>query len=218
MAKEINKCMDCGNPAPRGLRCRSCSKKGKNNFFYGKKHTDESKAKFVEAHKHRDKSTYKSRQWTDEEKARIGKQSKERWANIDPEVRQKWIQSWISAGCKRKDTKIESFVQNILSEIKIDQLERNKSISLYNVDFLINGKFVIECFGDYWHCNPKIYVKDFYNASLKMTAKDKWSKDKQKISHLKKAGYNVLVVWEKDIKSSPEIIRDSILEFLGYFS
>lgn len=45
---------------------------------------------------------------------------------------------------------------------------------------MMNNKtgVVIEYFGDYWHCNPAIYGKDFYNKSIKKTAAEKWEADK----------------------------------------
>ncbi len=61
-------------------------------------------------------------------------------------------------------------------------------------------KKVIECYGDYWHCNPKKYKSDYYNKSLRMTAKEKWDKDAIKTNKLMSVGYDVEIVWENSKK------------------
>ncbi len=66
-------------------------------------------------------------------------------------------------------------------------------------DFAIpEFKIIIECDGDYWHANPKIYD---YN-SLDMRQKDKLKRDKNKGRILKKEGWLLLRFFESDIKSS----------------
>ena len=68
----------------------------------------------------------------------------------------------------------------------------NKSVDIY----IPSQKKIIECHGDYWHCNPKKYSPDSYNKSLKMTAKEKWKKDQERLNQLKAAGYDVEIRWE----------------------
>ena len=68
---------------------------------------------------------------------------------------------------------------NILDDLQV-KYERNFQIGKYNVDFLVKGCQIIECFGDFWHCNPAIYSADFINKSLKMTAQEKWLKDESR--------------------------------------
>ena len=82
------------------------------------------------------------------------------------------------------------------------------------MDFLIKNKFIVECFGDYWHCNPSIYEGNFYNKSIKLTAKEKWEKDKNKIQKLKDKGFEVLVLWESDIVSQTKNTHKKIISFL----
>ena len=47
---------------------------------------------------------------------------------------------------------------------------------------MLNDKagVIVEYFGDYWHCNPAVYKKDFYNRSIKKTAAEKWSADESR--------------------------------------
>jgi len=66
--------------------------------------------------------------------------------------------------------------------------------------YVPSERSVIECHGDYWHCNPKKCRKDYYNKSVKMTAEKIWDKDGAKRKLLEAAGYVVSVVWENSLK------------------
>jgi hypothetical protein len=73
--------------------------------------------------------------------------------------------------------------------------------------FLPEYGIIIEFFGDYWHCNPKIYDNDYYHKILKMTASQKWENDKNRIDKILEDKKNsVLVVWESTNISSDEIL------------
>lgn len=70
-----------------------------------------------------------------------------------------------------------------------------------SVDIYIPSlKKAIECYGDYWHCNPSKCQPNYYNKSLRMTAKEKWDKDAIKTNKLMLAGYGVEIVWENSKK------------------
>lgn len=85
--------------------------------------------------------------------------------------------------------------------------ENNIQISYYNVDFL-NRKtnHIIEIYGDYWHCNPKIYPDDFVHPYFKMTAKERRNLDQQRKQYLELLGYSVTVVWESDLEEFIETL------------
>lgn len=82
------------------------------------------------------------------------------------------------------------------------------------VDCLYNGK-IIEFYGDYWHCNPKIWKEDSYNRTLHKTAKEKWESDKQRIKRIEDIGYKVKIVWESDFINNEEKVIQECKEFLG---
>lgn len=67
----------------------------------------------------------------------------------------------------------------------------------FSYDFVFNKK-VIEFNGDYWHCNPKTYNKNYYHKHLKMFAYEIWEKDEMRINSIKNVGYDVLIIWESD--------------------
>jgi len=102
---------------------------------------------------------------------------------------------------------LESIEKNL--SIKIN---REVKIGKYFVDGVYEN-FVIEFYGDFWHCNPKKFNSNDYNSLLKMTAGDKWKIDKKRIEYIEKKGYNVIKIWENDWKNDKEgIIKECIVK------
>ena len=85
-----------------------------------------------------------------------------------------------------KDTTIEIKIQNFLEELKI-YFEKHKYMSIphgYQCDiFIPSMNMIIECDGDYWHNYPHGTKKDHFRT-------------KELIAR----GYNVLRIWECDIR------------------
>ena len=74
-------------------------------------------------------------------------------------------------------------------------------------DFYIpKYNLLIEYNGDYWHCNPNLYVETYFNKKKRMLAKDIWEYDKKKLQLSTKHGYNLEVIWESDYNKDPNII------------
>lgn len=73
-------------------------------------------------------------------------------------------------------------------------------------------KIIIEYNGDYWHCNPKKYDRDYYNKSIKMTAGRKWKYDASRKLTLNKLGYKLIVVWESEWNEDKEYVLLKINE------
>lgn len=68
-------------------------------------------------------------------------------------------------------------------------------------DILINNKILIECYGDYWHCNPLFFNPDYYHKQIRKTAKEIWENDNQRVKLLTDNGYEVIIIWENDYKT-----------------
>lgn len=79
----------------------------------------------------------------------------------------------------------------------------------------VNGKKIIEFNGDYWHCNPKYYPKNYYHAYLGKTAEQIWTDNEIKINAIKNYGYDVLVIWESDYNKNKEQTVQKCLDFLN---
>lgn len=61
-------------------------------------------------------------------------------------------------------------------------------------------KKVIECHGDYWHCNPTKCSPNYFNKAVHLTAREVWNRDAAKKELLEKNGYEVEVIWEDSNK------------------
>jgi hypothetical protein len=99
---------------------------------------------------------------------------------------------------------VSNFQKEVYNKIKIEYpdalleeylLDINKSVDIY----VPSKKLIIECFGNYWHCNPILYKEDYYHKNIKMTAKEIWQRDNERIKNFENKGYNVKIVWETQI-------------------
>jgi hypothetical protein len=97
------------------------------------------------------------------------------------------------------DTILKKNVDAILEEYLADA---QKSVDIY----IPSQRKIVECHGDYWHCNPKKYPPDYYNKMVGKTAQEIWDADKERITHLRSLGYTVDVVWESDWKQKSAYI------------
>lgn len=80
------------------------------------------------------------------------------------------------------------------------------------VDFLLSDlNIIIEANGDFWHANPTIYgkIKPLHRIHHRVI-----EKDIKKLNQLKLIGYNVIVVWEKDLRENPKEFFNSLLKMI----
>lgn len=88
-------------------------------------------------------------------------------------------------------------------------------IKCYIYDIHINGK-LIEINGDYWHGNPTIYKPTdiiLKGSTKEILVKDKWKKDQKKLNFAKQKGFDILVVWEQEIKNNEKQTIDRIISY-----
>jgi very-short-patch-repair endonuclease len=80
------------------------------------------------------------------------------------------------------------------------------------VDFAFpEKKVIVECYGDYWHANPKLYGK----RGLTETQKRVLARDQLKREWAKKNGWTFLAFYESDINNDSIKCVEQILEKLG---
>jgi G:T-mismatch repair DNA endonuclease (very short patch repair protein) len=90
--------------------------------------------------------------------------------------------------------------------------ERGKKgyIDFYLPDYNI----AVEFYGDYWHCNPNIYNKDYYHKILKKFSYETWEKDRNRIHYIFEKEFNknatILIIWE-----STKFTEEYLLELLN---
>lgn len=97
---------------------------------------------------------------------------------------------------------------NVIDEyVYIDLNGRAKRIDFYLPDFNI----VVEFYGDYWHCNPKIYKPEQIQKTLKCTAAEIWDRDRDRINNIMNIFDNpsILIIWE-----STKINIDNIRHYI----
>jgi hypothetical protein len=127
--------------------------------------------------------------------------------------KEKWINHF---GEFDGTSKIEIECFNYIKHNIDAEVKSNIIVLPYIVD-IIKDKKIIEFYGDYWHCNPVIYNENDFariDENVKLSAKDIWIKDKIRIDFLKKIGYNVLIIWERDWNSNRKECIEKIKEHL----
>lgn len=101
--------------------------------------------------------------------------------------------------------RISKFQRRVYEKTLIIHNDAKLEVYLYDVQksvdiFIPSENKVVECHGDYWHCNPTLFRPDYYNRLVHLTAQQIWNRDKQKQEVLEKLGYKVEVVWENTNK------------------
>jgi len=104
-----------------------------------------------------------------------------------------------------KDTYPEKVYESFLkfSGFKefIDYFKQKNIANITITDFYFpQTKTCIFIDGDYWHCNPDKYSADYFHKQCHKKAEQIWKKDENNSNLLKSNGYNVIRIWESDIK------------------
>ena len=144
---------------------------------------------------------------------RIRETIHERYPDEDP-------RSFLIRGPKVYSSIHKQIVELLLKEnfpIKIEKKILNPILKkTYHFDIHIDNK-LIEINGDYWHGNPEIYKATdiiLKGSSKEYLVQEKWEKDKQKIEYAQSIGYEVLVIWEKEIKEDIKKVMKKIVAFI----
>jgi G:T-mismatch repair DNA endonuclease (very short patch repair protein) len=88
-----------------------------------------------------------------------------------------------------------------------------KPLGGYIYPDIIISNTVIECNGDFFHCNPEIYDENFKNPKTGLTAKQIWERDKFKNDTYVAAGYNTITLWESKWRDDKEY-RQNLVDIL----
>ena len=208
-------CEEVVCPHAKGNGCIKCigkEKVGEKNSFYGKKHTEKTKQKMSENHYDcsGENSHFYGKKHTEEFKQALSVKKKEQWLNFSDEEKKPFLDA-LRRGCLKQlaekgNTKPERIVVESLNKLNIKYKQNELLYDKFFVDFLLEDGTVIEAFGDYWHANPLVFTN--LNAhQIKQTGKDK-----SRIAYLTKCGHRVIVLWEKDLKSNPNLVEEVLNE------
>jgi len=83
----------------------------------------------------------------------------------------------------------------------------------YYPDILINGKFIVEFYGDYYHANPEKYNDDEQISKKGITAKEVHDIDAARQKALEDMGYKYMVVWQSEWKADKNAVLKRIDDF-----
>jgi len=213
-------CSNCNKIISKGSKglcqsCRGLAIRGKNNPFYGKKHTIETRKKMSENHADCTgvKGAFYGKKHTQEAKVRMSESRKAIWLKASKEYKQKAL-ACLRKGIRkqldsREETKPERITRNILEALGIEYEQEILLYEKFFVDFLLSDGTIIEVFGDYWHCNPLVFPKP------NMHQKKQIKKDKSRIAYLQKCKHKVIILWEKDLKENPNLVQEKLQNMTG---
>ena len=123
----------------------------------------------------------------EERRALYSKYSLAFWAKLNKEERRKHMSKASAASCLANPSSIEFSIRKILDILKI-KYEVNQQVGSYFPDIIIPcANLIIECDGDYWHNKPGAQEKD-----------------KERDKYLREQGYEVVRIWEHEIKKEPK--------------
>lgn len=108
---------------------------------------------------------------------------------------------------------IETKVFNILKQLQLP-VKTQVKLDKYTVDFLVDNKYVVEVYGDFWHCNPDKYSCEYFNRGKRKTAGEIWKRDACRKETFESQGYKFLSLWESEINKSPQLVRKKLKQLV----
>lgn len=114
------------------------------------------------------------------------------------------------------ETKPERMVREWLEANNISFKQEQGFFHRYYADFYIpDTNIVIEVNGDYWHANPTIYGEGHDQIPLSNSQIEQIAKDKKKLEDFIKYGFQVIVLWEKDIyEDCNKLLKNNVLTLI----
>jgi len=119
---------------------------------------------------------------------------------------------------KQTNTKIEKDIKKELIKRGYKEgkefIHQFKFMNRFMCDFCFPlQKVIVEAYGDFWHCNPKIYHKPTHPHQEKGIEKDKVKNDY--IKKVDKGSWKLIILWESDINKDVSKCVDKIEKALA---
>jgi DNA-directed RNA polymerase subunit RPC12/RpoP len=204
------------NQKVAGENAAKKSKRTKTYWIEQEGMTEEEAQKAVSNHQRRGLEYWQER-YGDEEGLKFWKARQEKWqetlnSKSDEEKREinrkKISKGSISIAEKEIYETIKTVFPELNSQFSI--IKNNKS---YIYDIVYENK-IIEYNGTYWHCDPEVYDSEYFNKKIGSKAKEIWAKDSEKIKFAKDAGYEIMILWERDYKANKKEKLKECIHFL----
>lgn len=222
-------CKICGNPIGFDNKMKICKKckTGELNHFYGKHHTQKTKQKLQETSKIGTRKLWENPEYRQKVIQGVSKPRREsfkieqserikQWYIDNPEqkkirsdyMKRTWENNKIHAHPSGNESQIErEFLEDIKYHL-MDYCFEKHTLKLDGIlitpDYIFEdwekGNYIIEFYGDHWHANPQKYKPTDLLQPQNKTAQEIWEKDAERISILKKHGYDIIIIWESDYR------------------
>jgi very-short-patch-repair endonuclease len=181
--------------------------RGSTNPMFGKSHSDEARNNISTTRKEK----FANGEYTFITKEKWSAAAKKVWQRTGHrermvKLRKEWIKN---NGFKCQQSELELHFAEILNHHNIE-FEEQYFLDGKFFDFWIpNTNILIECDGNFYHCNPETHPTPIYEIQ-----KNNIRNDKIKTELAKTHGYVLLRFWELDIHSRPEWVIQTLLNHL----
>lgn len=103
---------------------------------------------------------------------------------------------------KRPETIPESKVRKFLEEQNIKYIQEYKLDNYYIDFYLPKYNIAIEVYGDYWHCNPKVFGDEEGKRKIHKNQIKAIEYDKKRNSEIAESVNEIIIIWEYDINNN----------------
>jgi len=127
------------------------------------------------------------------------------------------LQKLLSGSKSGIEKKVYEHLRSLCIDVKSNFYIKSSDNSKYFYDIIVEGtNKIIEINGDFWHANPRFFTENqiLHHPGRDISAKEVWSQDKKKIECAEQFGYEVLVIWEHEIRESFEDVIDKITNYI----
>ena len=240
-------CKTCGCLLSKNCKGDYCNhhrdRTGKNNPFFGKKHSEKTKKILIEKCSDATKKLWEN----DEYRKKVinnatGVKRSEKFKEIQRKHALEQFKSEkqkdIRSICMRENWKHGKIIfnrQDSINESKqekefIDMVrslgydvsrhallyeENGKKKHLFPDGIIEDKKIIIEYNGSFWHADPKRGYKSDEIVHHKTTAKEIWDRDFKKIKAYEKNGYKVFTVWSDDFLKNKKNSIEKFKKFIN---
>jgi very-short-patch-repair endonuclease len=154
---------------------------------------------------------------------KISNSSKKMWKRMKRDKPDEYYRI-INSGPNKNFT-IAGYNMNMVEYILATTLNDMKLNWVYEKDFDFDGvvyipdfyisdyNLVIECYGDYWHANPDIYLSG-QSIFKNLLVDDIWRKDDIRKNTFIQNGYSFISLWETDIKNNINKVKETICQHI----
>lgn len=152
-------------------------------------------------------SRFDGKSHTEESKRKIASSM----SSVIDEKKSEWVNHFKSDGFGSKlEKKIADWIR---SEIRND-IEQNVEVETGDVVDIIVEEKIVEVYGDFWHCHPKMFDGEEKHPVLEQTAKSIRQQDQERKTRIQQEGYDVIEVWETDWIENNQQAKSQIKNFL----